>query len=416
MTPVAERFDAYQQWLEIPPQEQPADHYRLLGLTRFDADPSRVASAADQRMSHIRSLVLGPHVELSQRILNELSKAKTVLLDPALRAAYDNVLRTAAPVAGENPAAWPPGGQLPHLVNKAELKSGDVVGDYRIVERTTASTLGVTYKAQHVGTRGNFLLKTLPPKAAKKPEVRKRFQREMDILTRLNHPNLIVACDSGEHNGLPYLVLEYVLGADLSRLVREQGPLPIDQAVDYLVQTARGLAELHWHGVFHRNIKPQALLVDVRGNLRITNLLLAKIGEGSLLDAGEAALTTFGESMGSIDYLPPEQAVDSSHADERSDIYALGCTMFYLITGRPPYAMKSDIDKIMAHRQAPVPSLRKLRHDAPAWLDDACRTMLAKKPRDRYQKANDVIAALTQRQSRPSWWLRLLRWPRFARR
>src|SRR5262245_41537620 len=358
MTPIAERFDPYEAWLGIPPIEQPADHYRLLGLARFDADATRVTAAAEQRMAHVRSLVLGPRAGASQRILNELATAKTVLLDPTRRAAYDAVLRTAAPPVGQNPAAWPPGNPLAHVVSKAELKSGDRVGDYRIIERSSASTLGVTYKVQHAVTRGYFLLKTLPPKAAKKPEVRKRFQREMEILTRLNHPNLIVACDSGEQQGLPYLVLDYVLGADLSRLVREQGPLAIDQAIDYGVQTARGLAELHWHGVFHRNIKPHALLVDVRGNLRITNLLLAKIGEGSLLDGGDEALTAMGESMGSIDYLPPEQATDSSRADERSDIYALGCSLFYLLTGKPPYAMKSDVDKLLAHRQAPIPSLR----------------------------------------------------------
>jgi serine/threonine protein kinase len=233
----------------------------------------------------------------------------------------------------------------------------------------------------------------------------------MEILTRLNHPNLIVACDSGEHQGLPFLVLEYVPGADLSRLIREQGALPVEQAIEYAVQTARGLSELHWHGVFHRNIKPHALLVDVRGNLRITNLLLAKIGEGSLLDAGDEALTTLGESMGSIDYLPPEQAVDSSRADERSDIYSLGCTLFYLLTAQPPYPGKSSVDKLLAHRQAPVPSLRKLRHEVPAWLDNVCRKMLAKKPEDRYQKANDVIAALGQPTSQGSWWRRLVRWP-----
>jgi serine/threonine protein kinase len=416
MTPIAERFDPYEAWLGIPPIEQPADHYRLLGLARFDADPARVTSAADERMARIRSLVLGPHADVSQRILNELATAKTVILDAKRRAAYDAVLRTAAPLVGQNQAAWPPGNPLAHVASKTELKSGDRIGDYRILERASASTLGVTYKVQHSATRGYFLLKTLPPRAAKKLEVRKRFQREMEILTRLNHPNLIVACDSGEHQGLPYLVLEYVLGADLSRLVREQGPLPIDQAVDYAVQTARGLAELHWHGVFHRNIKPHALLVDVRGNLRITNLLLAKIGEGSLLDAGDEALTTMGESMGSIDYLPPEQAIDSGRADERSDIYALGCSLFYLLTTKPPYPMKSDIDKLMAHRQAPIPSLRKLRRDAPTWLDFACRRMLAKNPADRYQKANDVITALTQRQPHPSWWRRLLPAQLFRRR
>ena len=326
MTPLARRFDAYQEWLQIPPH---GSRRTIIGCSACRASRggqrTEIAAAADQRMGFVRSLALGPHGEMSQRILNELAAAKTRLLDPA-RHGLRRGPASAAPAVQEDPEAWPPG-QRGLMPNKSELQPGDVVDEYKILERASASTLGVTYKVQHQGTRAYFFLKTLPAKVAKKEEVRKRFQREIDILARLNHPNLIVACDRGEHRGLPYLVLDYVLGADLSRLVREHGELPIEQAVDYAVQTARGLAELHSHGVFHRNIKPHALLVDFRGNLRITNLLLAKIGEGSEIDAGDQALTVQGESMGSIDYLPPEQAIDSSKADQRSDIYSLGCSL-----------------------------------------------------------------------------------------
>jgi len=415
MTPLAQRFDPYHEWLHIPPDDQPADHYRLLGLPRFEGAAAKIAAAADERMALVRSLQLGPHGEVSQRILNELAAAKTRLLDPGRRAAYDAVLRSSATSATEDPEAWPPGtrGFVP---NKAELQPGDIVGDYKILERASASTLGVTYKVQHQGTRGYFFLKTLPPKAAKKEEVRKRFQREIDILGRLNHPNLIVSVDRGEHRGLPYLVLEYVPGADLSRLVREHGPLPVEQAVDYAVQTARGLSELHSRGVFHRNIKPHALLVDFRGNLRITNLLLAKIGEGSAIDAGDEALTMEGESMGSIDYLPPEQAVDSSKADQRSDIYALGCSLYYLLTGQPPYPLKSSVDKLLAHRQAPIPSPRRLRSEVPTWLDAAIRKMLAKKQADRYQTADEVIQALANPLAAEPWWQNLIEAYQSARR
>jgi serine/threonine protein kinase len=407
MTPVAERFDPYDQWLAIPPQEQPPDHYRLLGFTRFEGDATQFAAAADERMARLRSLQLGPRSEVSQRILNELAQARAVLIDPRRRAAYDAVLRASGEAITQDSAAWPPG-HFPHLASKTEWKPGEMVGDYRILEKASSTTLGMTYKVQHAPTRRLFFLKTLTAKGAKKDEVRKRFQREIDILTRLNHPNLIVGCDQGEHAGLPYLVLEYVLGADLSRLVREQGPLPVDQAVDYTMQAARGLADLHWHGVFHRNLKPHALLVDLRGNVRITNLLLAKIGEGSLLDGGDLALTTQGETMGSIDYLPPEQAIDSSRADERSDIYSLGCTFFYLVTGQPPYPLKSDVEKVLAHRDWPPPSIRKVRPNVPRWLDEICQTMLAKKPSHRFQKANDIIAALTSRTPRQKWWRRLV--------
>jgi serine/threonine protein kinase len=405
MTTLAEPLDAYGQWLEIPPHEQPADHYRLLGLARFETDAARITAAADERMARVRSFQLGPHAALSQRILNELSAARATLLDARRRVSYDLVLRSAGPASSE---AWPPGAQ-PALPS-GELAAGTVIDGYRIVEKATSTMLGVTYKAQDVESRRPVFLKTLSPKAARKQEVRKRFQREIEILTRLDHPNLIVARHSGEHRGLPYLVMDYVVGADLSRLVRDQGPLAIDQAIDYVVQTARGLGELHLRGVIHRNIKPHALLVDLRGNLRITNLLLAKIGDSSLILSEDEDLTTQGESMGSIDYLPPEQAIDASKADERSDIYALGCTLFYLVTAQPPYAMKSPVDKLLAHRQAPIPSLRRLRSEAPAWLDAACQKMLAKWPADRYQQVSDVIRDLTQPPEQRPLWSRLLNW------
>ena len=196
-----------------------------------------------------------------------------------------------------------------------------------------------------------------------------------------------------------------MLGTDLATLVKQQGPLSVEQAVDYAVQTARGLTQLHMHGVFHRNIKPHVLLVDLQGNLRITNLFLAKIGESSTLE-GEA-LTTMGEQMGSLDYLPPEQALDARQADARSDIYSLGCTLHHLLTGRPPYLAKSPMEKILAHRQSPIPSLRAQLRDIPESLDKALGKMLAKQPDARFQFAGDLIAAL-EKPTQKSWWQKLL--------
>jgi len=316
------------------------------------------------------------------------------------------VLRSATVADSE---AWPPGMAPPQAMT-TEFTPGLMIDGYKILEKASSSTLGITYKAEHVESQRYVFLKTLPPKAARKQEVRKRFQREIEILTRLDHPNLIVGRHAGEYKGLPYLIMDYVLGADLSKLVREHGALSFEQAVDYVEQTARGLGELHLHRVIHRNIKPHALLVDLRGNLRITNLLLAKIDGSTLMMPDDEGLTTQGESMGSIDYLPPEQAVDAGKADERSDIYALGCTLFYLVTGQPPYPVKSAVDKLMAHRNAAIPSLRKLRSDTPSWLGAAGRKMLAKQPLDRCQNVRDVLRAMGQRSATQSLWSRFLSW------
>ncbi len=258
---------------------------------------------------------------------------------------------------------------------------------------------------QHVETGRYYFLKFVPPESLGNTEVVKRFERECEILTSLDHPNLIVGHETFQHDKLRFLVMEFVMGTDLATLVKQQGPLPVDQAVDYLLQAARGLGQLHAAGIYHRNLKPHVLLVDLQGRLRITHLLLAKIGEHSTIEAEE--LTTMGESMGSLDYMPPEQAVDARKADARSDIYALGCTMFHLLLGRPPFVAKGPMQKVMAHKQTPPPSLVALRAETPAWLDRAFQKMLAKDPAARYQSTDELIAALGP-SSAGSLWKRIL--------
>src|SRR5688500_2510795 len=213
MTTLAIPFDAYREWLEIPPEELPADHYRLLGLAKFEADTGKIAAAADGRMAHVRTRALGRHALVSQRILNELAAARATLSDSRRRASYDLILRSAKPAESE---AWPPTGN-PMRPQATELAPGTVLDGYRIIEKASSTTLGVTYKAQHTESKQYVFLKTLSSKGARKQEVRKRFQREIDILMRIDHPNLIGASHVGEHHGLPYFVMDYVLGADLSR-------------------------------------------------------------------------------------------------------------------------------------------------------------------------------------------------------
>lgn len=167
----------------------------------------------------------------------------------------------------------------------------------------------------------------MPRKSAAHAEVAKRFQREIDITTKLDHSNLIIGVDSGDQDGLKYLVTEYVIGTDLATVVKQQGPLPIEQARQYIISAARGLTQLHLHGVYHRNLKPQVLLVDLQGNVKVTNLFLARVQEGSEM-ASEEELTRMGHTMGTYDYLPPEQAADAhSETRDRTSIrLAAPCT------------------------------------------------------------------------------------------
>jgi serine/threonine-protein kinase len=282
----------------------------------------------------------------------------------------------------------------------ADKYLGRVFGEYETLERVGGSKTGPIYKARH-RTRGNVVtLKLLPPEAVRSPEVLKRFRREVELTTRLDHPNLMVAYESGEQEGVHYLSMEYTSGTDLATLLEQKGPPSIEQALDYFLQAAKGLEYLHASGVYHRNIKPHNLMVDGRGTLKIANLLLAGLEEGSALAGEQEDLTKTGTAMGSIDYLAPEQAADAKSADHRADQYALGCTLYHLLTGQVIYPGKNLVQKAVQHREAPIPSLRTLRPETPEEIDRIFQRMVAKAPRDRFDSMSAVIRKL-EPQGRP---------------
>ena len=402
-------FDPYHKWLGIPPDQQPPNHYRLLGLSTFEADGDVIQAAADRQMAFIRTFQNGPRLVDSQRILNELAQAKTILLDRIRKAAYDTVLRSAVPadrleaegaagratpaVQAAGKAAAPSPFLPPTPAAPATAAKGSRFGRYAVLETMSVTNLGIVYKVQDTESGRIYSLKSLPAAMARRAEVVKRFEREIEIMTKLDHPNLIGSIDKGSQDGIPFLVTEYVIGTDLATLVKAQGPLPIPHAIEYIVQAGKALAQLHANGVYHRNIKPPALLVDLQGHLKLTNLLMAKIAEGSALDKGEA-LTQFGEALGSVDYLSPEQALDASKSDGRSDIYSLGCTLHFLLTGKTPFVGRSLVEQLKARMQGPVPSLKAARSDVPDWLEGVFQKMLAQKPQDRYQTVAEAVQAL----------------------
>jgi serine/threonine protein kinase len=271
------------------------------------------------------------------------------------------------------------------------------LGEYELIERMGGSASGPVFQAKHRSTGRMYAIKVLPPDLAKQETVLKRFQREAELARRLNHPSLIAAFDSGQQNGIAYLVMEYFTGTDLAKVVQERGPLSVEEAQDYLQQAAAGLSYLHSQGVVHRNLKPHNLLVGKTGNLKIGNLLLARLEDGSLLhDEGVSIeeLTATGQMMGSVDYLPPEQARDSHNVDARADIYALGCTLHFLLTGKPPYQRKAAMQTILAHTSDPIPSLAAARADVTPELDRLYQQMLAKDPAQRPASMAACLKAL----------------------
>ncbi|HEV3416161.1 MAG TPA: serine/threonine-protein kinase, partial [Pirellulales bacterium] len=217
------------------------------------------------------------------------------------------------------------------------------------------------------------------------------FDQEAMAAARLNHPNIVQAYDIGLHKRYHYIVMEYVEGRDLQDVVKDDGPLDYDLAANYIRQASEGLAYAHQSGLIHRDIKPANLLVDGRGVVKLLDLGLARF-----VDDKNPSLTIAHDEnvLGTADYLPPEQAVDSHRVDSRSDIYSLGCTLYYLLTGHPPFPTGTLPQRIHAHQTKSPASIYVDRRDAPQALVDVCNRMMAKSPEARFQTAKEVADAL----------------------
>src|SRR5262249_30158193 len=203
-------------------------------------------------------------------------------------------------------------------------------------------------------------------------------------------PNIVMAYDADEDEDGPFLVMEFVNGRDLSSEVERGGPLSPADAVDCAQQAARGLECAHAQGIVHRDVKPGNLLRDAAWVVKVADVGVAGLTApgGS---AGTSSLTQAGGVVGTLDYMAPEQALDSTAIDERVDVYSLGCTLYFLLTGRPPYAAGSVMALLLKHRDAPIPSLTAARPDVPPDLDALFRRMVAKNPDGRPAGMAEVV-------------------------
>ncbi len=277
-----------------------------------------------------------------------------------------------------------------------------MLGNYVVLDRLGKGGMGEVFKAQHRVMDRTVALKVLAEGLVESPDALQRFRREVRAAAKLTHPHVVAAYDAAEVEGVYFLVMEYVDGQDLSALVKRQGPLPAAQAVNCLLQAARGLEYAHQRGIVHRDIKPSNLLLERGGAVKILDMGLARIAaeaESGRIAADEAELTSSGMILGTVDYMAPEQAKDTKHADHRADIYSLGISLYYLLTGRPPYRGDSLVSKLMAHQTEPIPDLQKDVPGASGALAAAFRKMVAKLPEERYQTMSEVVAALEACQS-----------------
>ncbi len=268
------------------------------------------------------------------------------------------------------------------------------VGNYDILDRLGAGGMGTVFKARHRRMKRIVALKVLAASLSKNPLFVKRFQREVETIACLGHPNVVMAYDADEADAGHFLVMEFVNGMDLAGHVERTGPFPLHRAVDCTLQAARGLAYAHSQGIIHRDIKPHNLLCDHNGVVKVTDLGLARLNHGADGPAEGSDVTMAGGVIGTADYMPPEQAFDSTTIDHRADIYSLGCTLHYLIAGQPPFGGPTLMAILLKHRDGEIPKLSDVLPETPASLDKLFRGMLAKRPEQRIGEMSAVVAEL----------------------
>jgi serine/threonine-protein kinase len=272
---------------------------------------------------------------------------------------------------------------------------GLTLGNYVIQERIGAGAMGIVFKAEHRRMKRIVAVKVLPPSALKNPTVLKRFHREVEAVAKLAHPNIVAAHDADEYKNIHFLVMEFVEGVDLARHIK--GPLPVEKAVDYVLQAARGLEHAHRQGIVHRDIKPANLLLDTKGTIKILDMGLARFHEGANTPPPTdeaAAITETGSVMGTVDFMSPEQAYDSRHADQASDMYSLGATLYFLLIGQPLFGGETLMARILAHRENQAPSLTAARPEISPKIDAIYQRMVAKKKEARYPSMTELIRDL----------------------
>jgi tRNA A-37 threonylcarbamoyl transferase component Bud32 len=270
-----------------------------------------------------------------------------------------------------------------------------VVGANRLLERIGEGAMGQVFRAWNARLGRIVAVKMIHHEHLVSGKALERFRREMQTAAQLDHPNILLVRDADEIDQRPYMVMDFIEGDDLSRRVKSQGPLPIPEAVDCVRQAALGLEHAYERGVVHRDIKPGNLLLtkgpDGSALVKILDFGLARLNS-EVRDSGR--LTQVGKLIGTVDYIAPEQVDDAHVADTRSDIYSLGCTLFYLLTGKPPFAGNTVVEKVTARRDGPVPSVRDLLPQAPPGLDAVMQRMMARMPEDRFQTPLRVAQAL----------------------
>ena len=307
--------------------------------------------------------------------------------EPNLPAPTDEptVISNRPPLGPSPPAAIAPHSSLAYLV------PGSRLGHFEVREYVGGGGMGKVFRAIDTGLGRPVALKVLTREQAAEPETLLRFRNEARNAARLNHDNIVQVYYVGEDNGLPFIAFEYVEGVNLRSLVEQRGPLPLAEAVSYTLQVAEALAHAAGRNVVHRDIKPSNVLITPDNRAKLIDMGLARLQK---MDDSAVDLTASGVTLGTFDYISPEQARDPRNADVRSDIYSLGCTLFYMLSGRPPFPEGTVLQKLLQHQGDDPPDIRAARPDLPEEVSRVLRKMMAKDPHRRYQDPAKLIFAL----------------------
>jgi serine/threonine-protein kinase len=295
----------------------------------------------------------------------------------------------------------------PYQINQLfNGRGGDLLlGSYVLIERLGAGGMGQVYKARNWKLGKIVALKLIRAERLQNANAIRRFQREARAAAQLNHPNIVHAYDCDEAGDKHFLVMEYVEGIDLAQLVKRDGPLPPAEACDYVRQAALGLQHAFERGLVHRDIKPHNLLRtrDSGGRplVKVLDMGLARLRHAEEGNEPTSIMTLEGVVMGTLDYIAPEQARNAHAVDTRADLYSLGCTLYFLLAGQPPFPNGTATEKLLQHQLDTPTPIEQLRPDVPTVLAAVVRTLMAKRPDDRYQTPAEAAAALDFARSNP---------------
>jgi len=294
-------------------------------------------------------------------------------------------------ITSSSPTPPPAISDSAYRILEGRVMPGDRLGHFELVEYVGGGGMGRVFRAIDTRLGRTVALKVLVPDQATDADALQRFQNEAQSSARLDHDNIARVYYVGEERGLSFIVFEFIEGVNVRLLVERRGALPLAEAVSYTLQVAEALAHADARRVIHRDIKPSNVLISPEGRVKLIDMGLARLRQA---DPAVADLTASGVTLGTFDYISPEQARDPRNADIRSDIYSLGCTLFFMLAGQPPFPEGTVLQKLLQHQGDQAPEIRQFRADLPEESSRILRKMMAKDPRHRYAGPAELVADL----------------------